>query len=52
MKIHLIGWINPLPDYIVKAIQSDTITIHKGKGFQYLLGETTYPNSKTIVSFK
>lgn len=46
------GWTKPLPDYIVNAINQGKITVNQARDHQYLLGETTYPNSNCIVAFK
>ena len=43
------GWINPLPDYIIKAVNDEKIIIKHSKDYDYLIGETNYPNSKCIV---
>ena len=49
--MHLEGWTHPLPDYLVKAIESGAITVHQAKGYQYLLGEVLNPQG-TLIVFK
>lgn len=48
--MQLEGWVNPLPEYIVKAIEAGVIKVEQAKGFQFLLGTVTNPEG-TVIKF-
>lgn len=44
------GWVNPLPDWIVKALESGQLQVKQAKDHEYLVGTATNPQG-TIISF-
>ena len=47
--MHLEGWVNPLPDWIVACIKVGKLTIHQAKGYQYLQGTVTNPEGTLVI---
>ena len=45
--MHLVGWINPLPLWIVEAIAEGSLTVLQLKGYQVLQGTVTNPQGTT-----
>lgn len=45
--MHLLGWSQPLPEFIVTAVQSGTLTVYtetiKGQTYQFLRGTVQSP---------
>ena len=46
--IHLEGWVNPLPQWLVDAILDGRVTVHHGKGYQFLRGTVVNPQGLII----
>lgn len=42
------GWVTNLPSWIMTEIEKGALTVHQGKGFQYLQGKVTNPQGTVI----